>query len=83
MSAPADIDAMSDVFRAECATLTRGASRFVDAHVDDPTSELAKVFKIAADHVGNLGAADDAEIGRRVRELVVEPAWRRAAMERA
>lgn len=82
MSAPADIDALSDVFRAECAVLTRGASRFVDEHVDDPTSELAKVFKIAADGIGEL-SADDAEIGRRVRELVVEPAWRRAAMERA
>lgn len=77
------IDALADVFRGECAALTRGASRFVDEHVDDPTGELAKVFKIAADHVGDLGRADDAEIGRRVRELVVEPAWRRAAMERA
>ena len=79
----ADIDAIADVFRAECAALTRGATRFVDQNVDDPTAELAKVFKITADHVGDLGSSDDAEIGRRVRELVVEPAWRRAAMERA
>jgi hypothetical protein len=80
------IDALASVFQAECAHLTRGASRFVESHVDDPAAELAKVFQVTAQGRG-YGAQfqpepDDAEIGRRVRELVVEPAWRRAAMAR-
>lgn len=81
---PEQIDALASVFQLECAHLTRGASKFVESHVDDPAAELAKVFQVTAQGRGYgtpfRPEPDDAEIGRRVRELIVEPAWRRAAM---
>lgn len=74
------IDERANLARLECGQITRGASRFVSEHIEDPADVLAKVFKITADGIGDLGRADDAEIGRRIRELVVEPAWRRAGL---
>ena len=74
------IDERANLARLECGQIANGASRFVSEHITDPADVLAKVFKITADGIGDLGRADDAEIGRRIRELVVEPAWRRAGL---